>query len=110
MPSLMAAITLLVVATEAEPFGRVILEAMASGKPVVGTASGGTPELVQEGQTGFLVPPLDPEAMARAILRLLKNPEEAKRMGENGRRRVEAEFSLEVHVQKIQALYHSLLR
>ena len=109
MPSLMAAITLLVVATEAEPFGRVILEAMASARPVVGTETGGTPELVREGQTGLLIPPLDPEAMARAMIRLLKNPEEAKRMGENGRRRVETEFSQEAHVQKIQALYHSLL-
>ena len=109
MPFLMAALTLLVVATEAEPFGRVILEAMASAKPVVGTATGGTPELIREGETGFLVPPMDPEALAEAIVRLLRNPGEAKRMGENGRRRVEAEFSLEAHAAKIQALYHSLL-
>lgn len=110
MPRLMAAIDLLVVATEAEPFGRVILEAMAAGKPVVGTSSGGTPELVEHEKTGLLVPPRDSEAMAKAILRLLKNLDEARHFGANGRKRVEAHFSVEAHVRHVEALYHSLLK
>lgn len=109
MPSVMAAIDLLVVATEAEPFGRVILEAMAAGKPVVGTGTGGTPELIEAERTGLLVPPDHPQAMADAILRLLKNPEVSHQMGQSGIRRVQTEFNSEAHVQKIEALYHSLL-
>ena len=109
MPSVMAAIDLLVVATEAEPFGRVILEAMAAGKPVVGTGTGGTPELIEAGRTGLLVPPDHPSAMADAILHLLKNPEVSHHMGQSGTRRVQTEFSSEAHVQKVEALYHSLL-
>jgi len=109
MPSVMAAIDLLVVATEAEPFGRVILEAMAAGKPVVGTGTGGTPELIEAGRTGLLVPPDHPQGMADAILRLLKNPEASHQMGHSGTHRVQTEFSSEAHVQKIQALYDSLL-
>ena len=82
---------------------------MASGKPVVGTATGGTPEMIQEGHTGVLVPPRDPEAMAGAILRLLKDKGASEKMGEEARQRAETEFSLASHVQKIQELYRSLL-
>ena len=109
MPDVMAALDFLVVATEAEPFGRVVLEALASGKPVIGTASGGTPEVVKDGENGLLVPPKDEEALAAAIIRLLKSPAEAKKMGERGRERVLTEFTIETHARKIEALYFSLL-
>lgn len=109
LPDVMAALDLLVVATEAEPFGRVILEALASGKPVVGTASGGTPEVVRDGENGFLVPPGDEEAMAEAILKILRSPRQAKKMGERGRELLLSEFTLEAYVQKIETLYLSLL-
>ena len=107
--NVMAALTLLVVATEAEPFGRVILEALATAKPIVGTASGGTPEAVKEGENGLLVPPRDEKAMAEAIARLLGAPLEARRMGERGRQKVLSEFTLETHIRKIEDLYLSLL-
>ena len=108
-PEIMAAIDMLVVATEAEPFGRAILEALAAGKPVIGTRSGGTPEVVVDGENGYLVPPKDETAMAEAILKLLRSPSEAKRMGEKGREKVVSDFSFESHVRRIEALYESIL-
>jgi glycosyltransferase involved in cell wall biosynthesis len=72
-----------------------LLEAMASRKPVVVTDVGGNPEVVVDGVTGFLVPPKEPQKMADAIVKIMQNPELAQKMGEAGRRRVEAKFSLE---------------
>ena len=109
MPEVMAALDLLVVATEAEPFGRVVLEALASGKPVVGTKSGGTPEVVKEGENGLLIPPKDEKGMADAVMRLLRSPSEAKQMGERGRQRILSEFTIENHTRKIESLYLSLM-
>ncbi len=109
MPSVMSALDLVVVATEAEPFGRVILEAMAAGKPVIGTASGGTPELIQDGENGLLVPPRDERAIAKAILALLRNPLKAKEMGERGRKRILSDFTIDRHVKKIEGLYQELI-
>jgi glycosyltransferase involved in cell wall biosynthesis len=87
-----------------------ILEAMAAGLPVVATAVGGTPEVVVDGVTGFLVPPRDPEALADAILCLLRDPELRKRMGTVGRARVTEHFSVEQMVGKTEALYEQLLK
>ncbi|MCL6499853.1 MAG: glycosyltransferase [Firmicutes bacterium] len=70
-----------------EGFGIVFLEAGAAGLPVVGAASGGIPEAVDHGRTGFLVPPDDAQALAGALRRLVHAPEQARRMGEEGRRR-----------------------
>ncbi len=70
-----------------EGFGMVFLEAGAAGLPVVGAATGGIPEAVEHGRTGFLVPPDDTDALAGALRRLLRDPEQARRMGEEGRRR-----------------------
>ncbi len=70
-----------------EPFGGVVIEAMACAKPVVATAIGGTVEQVVDGKTGLLVPPGDPEAMAAALARLIEDPELRERMGRAGRER-----------------------
>jgi len=86
-----------------------VLEAMACARPVVATPVGGVPEAVVDGETGILVPPDDPEALAAALLRLLRDPELGRRMGEAGRRRVEAHFSLDRFVERVQALYDELL-
>ena len=109
MPDIMTALSFLVVATEAEPFGRVVLEALASGRPVVGTESGGTPEVVKEGENGFLVPPKNAQAMASAMMRLLGSPTEAKQMGERGRQKILSGFTIETHTRKIEHLYLSLI-
>jgi len=76
-----------------EPFGIINLEAMACGAPVVASAVGGIPEVVVDGETGYLVPPGDPEALAVALERLLADPERGARFGRAGRSRVEARFS-----------------
>jgi starch synthase len=76
-----------------EPFGLINLEAMACGTPVVASRVGGIPEVVVDGETGWLVEPGDPAALARALRNALADPDRARRMGEAGRRRVEAQFS-----------------
>lgn len=77
----------------AEGFGLALLEASACGKPVIAGRSGGVPDAVQEGITGVLVDPVDSEAVADAILSLLRQPDVARIMGENGRRWVESEMN-----------------
>jgi starch synthase len=76
-----------------EPFGLINLEAMACGTPVVASRVGGIPEVVVDGETGRLVEPGDVDALGRALRETLADPERARRMGEAGRRRVEAHFS-----------------
>ncbi|HEY7530522.1 MAG TPA: glycosyltransferase family 4 protein, partial [Gemmatimonadota bacterium] len=80
--------------TWAENFPNAALEAMAAGRPVVAGDVGGLPEIVAEGETGFLVDPEDPAALAAALARLLADPALARRMGEAARARAEREFDL----------------
>lgn len=87
----------------------VLLEALALARPVVGTQVGGIPEVIKHGETGFLVPPKDSEALAEAIIQVLRNPEEATRLGEKGRELVSREFDVETMVQKIAAVYTEVL-
>jgi glycosyltransferase involved in cell wall biosynthesis len=88
-----------------EHFGRVAIEAMAMGKAVIGTASGGTPEIVLHGQTGLLVPPADSQALARAMQTLLADQRQAEALGGAGRARAVTEFDIGRHVRAVQALY-----
>jgi glycosyltransferase involved in cell wall biosynthesis len=81
---------------------------MAAAKPVVSTRVGGVPELVQEDVHGLLVEPRDPEALAEAVARLLRDPALAKRLGAEGRKRQQREFSLEAMVGRIEDLYEEL--
>lgn len=76
-----------------EGFGIVFLEANASGKPVIGGNSGGIPDAVRDGHTGVLVDPLDPGSIADAVIRLMRDPALACRLGENGRSWVESEMN-----------------
>jgi glycosyltransferase involved in cell wall biosynthesis len=91
----MAAIDVFVLPSLMEGHPLAILEAMAAGKPVVATRVGGNPEAVEDGVTGLLVPSRDPVALGRAITTLLRDPDRARRMGREGRRRVEERFSLD---------------
>jgi len=84
-------------------------EALAVETPVVATDIEGNPELVTHGETGLLVPPRHPEALARAILQLMEDPVRAKEMARAGRKRVEADFSTQVKVERTEALYRRLL-
>ncbi len=89
---------------------RAALEAMAAGKPVVARRVGALPETIIDGETGLLLPEDHPEAVARALLELLGDPERARRMGKEGRRRAEAEFNAERHVQQVEQVYLKVLR
>ncbi len=84
-------------------------EALAVETPVIGTDIEGNPELIVDGETGLLVPPRNPAALAQAVLRLIENPSEGREMGRAGRKRVEALFSTRVKVERTEALYHHLL-
>lgn len=95
---------------EPEPFGRVLIEAMAMGKPVVGTRAGAVTEIVDEGKTGLTFPPGDAESLSGALRRLLMSREEADAMGRNGRARLEANFDIRANIRKTEALYESLLK
>ena len=86
-----------------------IREALACERPVVATAVEGMPELVRPGETGLLVPPRDPGALAEAILALLGDPTSAEAMARAGRKRVEAHFSLRAKLDATEALYRRLV-
>lgn len=88
----------------AEPFGLVGLEAMAYGRPVVAFAVGGIPEWLEEGRTGFLVPPGDVEALAERIDRLLGDDALAQTFGHQGREAVETRFSAERHLTALESV------
>jgi phosphatidylinositol alpha-1,6-mannosyltransferase len=77
----------------AEGFGIALVEASACGKPVIAGRSGGVPDAVQDGLTGLLVNPVDSEAVAAAIVKVLREPCLANTMGENGRKWVETEIN-----------------
>lgn len=95
--------------SKAEAFGRVAVEAQAMGKPMVATAHGGSIETVLDGQTGWLVPPDDPDAMARALGEAVANPAKRVLFGENGRRWVLTKFSTREMCEKTVRLYNSLI-
>lgn len=110
MPAVMRGLDILAHASErAEPFGRTLIEAMASGRPVVATTAGGVPEIVAEGETGTLVPPGDAGALADAVLRLLDDPALRDKLGRAGRERAAALFSAERHASAVQAVYATVL-
>ena len=93
-----------------EPFGLVPLEAMACGKPVIGTNVGGLRDVISDGESGFLVKPKEPYAIAESILNLIRNPERAREMGMTGRRIVENRFDLRDRIERISELYDGLLQ
>ncbi len=86
----------------------VILEAMAMGLPVVATRVGGSPELVADGESGLLVPPNDPAAMAEAVLKILTVNDVARQMGANGRQRAFEHFHPSLFTRHLQDLYQQL--
>jgi starch synthase len=92
-----------------EPLGIVNLEAMACGTAVVGSRTGGIPEVVAEGETGLLVPPGEPEALAVALNALLGDPDRAQAMGQAGRKRAVAEFGWPAIAAQTAELYAELV-
>ena len=103
--SLHKAFDIFVMSSVTEGLGTSLLDAMAAGKPVVATSTGGIPEVVADGETGTLVPPRDHQAMASAIVRLLNDADLRARMGAAGLRRVRQKFSAERMVQNTLRVY-----
>jgi glycosyltransferase involved in cell wall biosynthesis len=92
-----------------EPFGMVLVEAMACGKPVVGSDVGGIPEIIRADTNGFIVPPRNPRQLADAINAVLGNEEKARRFGAAGRKIVENEFTWERTARGYEAFYKKVL-
>jgi glycosyltransferase involved in cell wall biosynthesis len=110
VPDLLAASEIVIhSSSEPEPFGRVIVEAMLAGRPVVATRAGGVLDIVQDRETGLLVPPRNADAMAQAIQWLLQNREQAEIIGQHGRQRAQERFTIKRHVTQIQRIYDSVL-
>lgn len=109
VPDLLAAASVGVLSSDFEGMPLAVLEYMAAGLPVVATDVGGVPEIVHDGETGFLVAPRDPPALAERIGRLLDDPALARAMGERGRHRQQEAFSREAMVGAVTALYLRLL-
>ena len=110
IPQVLAAADVVVhPAAEPEPFGRVLAEAMAAGKPVVASACGGTPEIIADGETGVLVPPGEPGAIVEALAALLADPTRRLLMGQAGRRRAAERFSEARMIAGVQDCYRAVL-
>jgi len=91
-----------------ESFGKVLIEAMTAGLPVVATATTGSKEIIVDGENGFLVPIGDSQTLARKILYLLNNPAKAKQMGEAGRKMVKEKFSQQKIIEQIIKFWQDL--
>src|SRR2546425_4311878 len=106
VPEVMAALDVLVLpSTRSEATSQVIPQALAVGTPVVGTAVGGTPELIRDGETGRLVPPADAPALAAAILDLLRDPERARALARRGQALVLARHSIDAAMARTLEVY-----
>jgi glycosyltransferase involved in cell wall biosynthesis len=107
-PALIASLDVVVVPSLSEASGLIAAEAMALEVPVVASFVGGLSEVVENGTTGLLVPPADPEAIARAVARLLDNPEVARRLAAEARRRADERFGMEAMAGAYLAVYEEL--
>jgi len=106
--SVIAGTDLVVLPSINEGMGRVLVMAMALGKPIVASRVGGVAELLGEGEAGILVPPGDPAALAEAITTLLRDSQRARTLGEAGRRRA-PRYSAEAMLEALAKLYHEVM-
>ncbi len=106
---LLALLDIFVLPSLWEGFSTALLEAMAMKKAVIASAVGGTPEFVESGKTGILIPPNDPAALARAVTALLHNPERIREMGQAAHKYVQQYCSLETVVRQTESIYERLL-
>jgi L-malate glycosyltransferase len=109
LDALIPVFTVFCLSSHLEGLGTSLLDAMAFRRPVVATAAGGIVEAVEDGVTGRLVPPRDPEALAAALLELLEDPDRAAQMGHCGRRRFEERFTADRMVAETLAVYAEAL-
>lgn len=109
LDAILALLDVLVVASSVDSLGRVALEAMAAGTPVVAAAAGGLPEVVRDGETGLLAASSEPELLAAGVARLLDDPALSARVREGGRKFVAANYSMEGQVRKIERVLEECL-
>jgi glycosyltransferase involved in cell wall biosynthesis len=110
MPQVIADLHIIVHAsTIPEPFGQVIVQGMAAGKPVVASEGGGPSEIIESGKTGLLCRRGDPSALAAAILSLLSAPEHAQQIALQGQRRVESRYSAKTTTSSVEKLYDEIV-
>ncbi len=110
VPEIMAALDVLVLPSiKSEASSQVIPQALAVGTPVVATTVGGSPELIRDGETGYLVPPANPRALADAVLALLREPRRAEAMAERGGAMVRARYTIDAAMERTVAVYDELL-
>lgn len=110
IPQILSGINILVsTSILPEPFSLIILEAMASGKPVVATRTGGVPEVVEDKVTAILVEPENSEQLSKAILKLLEDREASEKMGRAGRKRAEELFSIQRFICDVEKVYADVL-
>lgn len=110
VPQILAASDIFVLSSRWEGLPYTIIEAMMAGLPVVATRVGGIPELVEDGVTGFLVPPKDPEALAVALQKLIDNPKMRQQMGGAGQKKAMQEFTLDRMLRETVRVYEEVLR
>jgi glycosyltransferase involved in cell wall biosynthesis len=110
VPALLAGVDVLTLTSRWEGLPNIVIEAMATGAVAVVTDVGGCRELLTPGETGFLLPPGTPDAVAGAVLDVLRAPELATRLATAARRQIESEFSVEAMVRKTTAVYETALR
>jgi glycosyltransferase involved in cell wall biosynthesis len=108
-PEMVQAFDLVAVPSHVEPLGNSTLEAMSAGIPVIGTRVGGIPEMVVDGQTGVLVPPSDPPALAAAIDRIVHDTARRARMSVAGRQRAAEHFGFGIHCRRLASAYDTLV-
>jgi len=92
-----------------EPFGRTIIEAMAMGKATIAANLGAVPEIITDGVDGILIPPDDPEVLAKTVIRLLENEKLREKLGAAARRKIEEKFDIKFYVTKIENIYQEIL-
>lgn len=110
VPALMASMDVIVVPTlTPEPAALSLMEAMALQRPLIASRTGGTAELVLDGETGLLFEPGDAPTLARHVIALLGDPDLAARLGHTGRARMEARFSLTRHLDEVDQLYRQIV-
>jgi glycosyltransferase involved in cell wall biosynthesis len=109
VPDFVEALDVAVSSSDFEGMPLAVMEFLAAGKPVVATAVGGVPDLIEDGVHGLLVPPQSPEALAGAIASLLRDPERGRSLGEAGRQRQRREFDFERMVRALEERYRDLV-
>ncbi len=107
--NVLSSIDIFVSSSVNDPNPRAVLEAMYMGCSIIGTRSGGVPEMIEDGISGILVPIDDPESMMKAIKRLIENSALRTRMGQAAKKRAEANFTIDITQRKIEKVYEELL-